>query len=309
MSFFTRVIQRLKRDHFRARHHKVACQVLATQPVIPGVLPFLLLSMVHTRDVLSYLVALKSFIHFANPERIVVVCDPSITGQDRALLKHHVPHIELRRAEEFTHPDMPRGGTWERLFAIAGLVRENYVVQLDADTLTMQSIEEVLTAIQAGHGFVIGETVDTPIRLLPAVRENALPLVKPGAHIQSIAESEMVNLGLPQDARYIRGCSGFTGFPRSDTMQDAMIDFSQRMTSKLGADWTRWGTEQVTSNYLVSNAVGTRPLPFPKYSTPDLATEQTAFCHYIGSMRFINSKYETGTRQALSLINATLRSE
>ncbi|MEF9926324.1 MAG: hypothetical protein RR983_12140 [Massilia sp.] len=303
MSFFTRVIQRLKRDHFRARYLKAARKVLATRPATRGTLPFLLLSMVHSRDVVPYLVALKSFIHFANPERIVVVCDPSITDDDRALLVRHVPHIELRHADEFTHPDMPRGGTWERLFAIAGLAREHYVVQLDADTLTVQPIPEVLAAIQAGHGFVIGEATDTPIRLLPAVRENALPWMAPDAHIQGIAETEMVNVGLPQDARYIRGCSGFTGFPRSATMQDTMIDFSRRMNAKLGANWKRWGTEQVTSNYLVSNATGTRPLPFPKYGTPDLATADTAFFHFIGSMRFIDGKYEATTRQALGLID------
>ena len=304
MSFFTRVIQRLKRDHFRARYQKVARQVLSTRPATRGVLPFLLLSMVQTRDVVPYLVALKSFIHFANPERIVVVCDPSITDEDRALLQRHVPHIELRHADEFAHPDMPRGGTWERLYAIAGLTRDHYVVQLDADTLTVQAIPEVVAAIQAGHGFVIGEATDTPIRQLPAVRENALPWMRPGAHIQGIAETEMVNVGLPSDARYVRGCSGFTGFPRSATMQETMADFSRRMMAKLGDDWARWGTEQVTSNYLVANAAGTRVLPFPKYGTPDQATPDTAFFHFIGSMRFINGKYETTTRQALGLINA-----
>jgi hypothetical protein len=82
-----------------------------------------------------------------------------------------------------------------------------------------------------------------------------------------------------------------------------MADFSRRMTAKLGDDWTRWGTEQVTSNYLVSNATGTRVLPFPKYGTPDKATPDTAFFHFIGSMRFINGKYETTTRQALGLIS------
>ena len=304
MSFIARVVQRLKRDYFRARYQKVAGQVLSTSPVTRGTVPFVLLSMVHTRDVTPYLVAVKSFVHFINPERIVVVCDPSITDADRAVFRQHVPHIELRHADEFTHPDMPRGGTWERLFAIAGLAREHYVVQLDADTVTVQPMPEVLEAIRAGVGFVIGEASDTPIRLLPAVRENALPWMWAGAHIQGVAETEMVNVGLPQNAHYIRGCSGFTGFPRSDAMQDTMIDFSRRMMGKLGEDWRRWGTEQVTSNYLVSNANGTQPLPFPKYGTPDLATTDTAFFHFIGSMRFINGKYETITRQALWLIGA-----
>lgn len=305
MSFINTVIQRLKRDYFRAQYKKTAQQILTTPPLVQGTLPFMLLSMVHQRDVQSYLVAVKSFVHFANPRRIVVVCDPSISIEDRAVLKKHVPHIELHAADEFTHPSMPRGGTWERLFAIAGFVADQYVVQLDADTLTVQPIPEVINAIQNGKGFVIGEGVETPMRSLQATRENALPWMAPGAHIQGIAETEMVNVGLPANARYVRGCSGFTGFPRSAEMRDTMIDFSQRMTAKLGDDWKLWGTEQVTSNYLVANAPETIVLPFPKYGTPDCATGVTAFFHFIGSMRFVNNMYEKTSRQAIRLISGT----
>jgi hypothetical protein len=302
MSLVSRVIERVKRDYFRRQYRQIASRVLATPPVQRGDVPFMLLSMVQQRDVHSYLIAVKSFCHFLNPSRIVVVCDPSIDQADRALMTHHLPHVELRAADEFTHPDMPRGGTWERLYAIAGFARDTYVVQLDADTLTVQPIPEVLAAIRAGTGFVLGEMPDTPIRTLAQTRENALPWIRPGAHIQGIAETEMVNVGLPEDARYIRGCSGFTGFPRSDAMPDAMADFSRRMTTKLGADWTRWGTEQVTSNYLASNMPGAAALPFPKYGTPDCSTDQTAFFHFIGSMRFINGKYAATSRQALRLL-------
>ena len=304
MSLVNRVIQRVKRDYFRGQYNKAVRQVLDTAPLKQGTQPFMLLSMVHQRDVQSYLVAVKSFVYFLNPERIVVVCDPSITPADRAILKQHVPHIELRDADEFTHPDMPRGGTWERLFAIANFSPDNYVVQLDADTLTVRPIPEVREAIQAGHGFVLGELPETPIRSLAETRQNALPKLRPGAHIQSISEAEMAQVGLPADARYIRGCSGFTGFPRSAGMREQMIDFSRRMGGKLGDDWKRWGTEQVTSNYLIANAAGTRALPFPKYGTPDCATGDTAFFHFIGSMRFINSKYEATSRQAIELIGS-----
>jgi hypothetical protein len=302
MSLLSRVIQRVKRDYFRGQYNRAVRQIMTTAPLKQGTLPFMLLSMVHQRDVQSYLVAVKSFAHFLNPERIVVVCDPSITAADRAILKQHVPHVELRDADEFTHADMPRGGTWERLYAIANFSPENYVVQLDADTLTVRPIPEVLQAVRDGHGFVLGEMPDTPIRSLAETRQNALPKIRPGAHIQSISEAEMANVGLPAEARYVRGCSGFTGFPRSPAMREQMIDFSRRMGDKLGDDWKRWGTEQVTSNFLIANSNGTRSLPFPKYGTPDCANSETAFFHFIGSMRFINSKYEATSRLAIELI-------
>jgi hypothetical protein len=304
MSFVNRVVQRLKRDYFRWQYARAASQVLKTRPLQRGSLPFMVLSMVHQRDVHSYLVAIKTFAHFANPNRIVVVCDPSIDNDDRTLLSQHVPHIEFRHANEFTHPDVPRGGCWERLLGICEFGKDNYVVQLDADTITMRPIPEVVDAIRSRSGFVLGEKVDTPTRSLEATRENALPWMRPGAHIQGIAETEMVNVGLPENACYIRGCAGFTGFPPSPEMRDTVIDFSRRMGGKLGADWKRWGTEQVTSNYLVSNAYGTRALPFPKYGTPDQATSETAFFHFIGSMRFINNKYEATSRQAIRLIGS-----
>ena len=307
MSLVTRVWQRLKSDYFRNDYQRAASDILHTAPLLQGDLPFTVLSMVQHRDVHSYLVAIKSFAYFLNPNQVVLVCDPSLTTADRALLQRHVPHIQLRDASEFVHPDIPRGGTWERLYAITEYARSSYVIQVDADTVTLQPIPEVRAAIDAGNGFVIGEMPDTPSRLLPAVRENALPWIRPGAHIQGVAETELVNVGLPADARYIRGCSGFTGFPPSGTMRTTMTDFSKRMTAKLGEDWKRWGTEQVTSNYLASNAHGTKALPFPKYGTPDHLDAHTAFSHFIGSMRFVNSKYANATRRAIQLIRSAAR--
>lgn len=302
MSLTKRIYERVRRDYFHWQYQKDAQHILTTQPRQRGTLPFMLLSMVQHRDINSYLVAVKSFTHFLNPHRIVVVCDPSLDQHDRALLKQHVPHIELHEADEFTHPDIPRGGTWERLYAIAHFVNETFVVQLDADTVTVQPIPEILTAVEQGVGFVLGEMPDTPIRPLPAVRDYAAQSFKPGAHIQAICEVEMVNVGLPGDARYIRGCSGFTGFPPSDSMRAKMLDYSRRMGGHLGADWKRWGTEQVTSNYLVSNVPGTRPLPFPKYGTPDCMNQETAFLHFIGPMRFINNKYKKTSRRIIALL-------
>jgi len=305
MSLISRIVQRVKRDFFRSRYHRTAGLVLATRPLEKGTLPFTLLSMVHQRDVASYLVAVKSFAHFLNPAKIVVVCDPTIGADERATLQRHVPHIELRHADEFTDPDIPRGGTWERLYAISQYVKDSYVIQLDADTLTVREIPEVRAAIEAGHGFVLADMPNAPIRSLQATREKALPWLRdPSPHIQARAEVEMVNAGLPGDARYIRGCSGFTGFPRSDAMQAMMLDYSRRMQAKLGDGWKRWGTEQVTSNYVASNLPGTFPLPFPKYGTPDVATGETAFYHFIGSMRFVNGKYETTSRDAIRMISA-----
>lgn len=292
----------MRRDYFRFAYLHTVKQVLATAPVRRGNMGFTLLSMVQHRDILSYLVAVKSFTAFLPAERIVMVCDPTIAAADRILVKQHVPHIELLDAVDFADARLPRGGCWERLSAIAQVVGDTYVVQLDADTVTVGPLDEVANAIRAERGFVLGELPDTPARSLAAVRDYARQWEGPDAHIQAIAEMEMVNVGLPGDARYIRGCAGFTGFPRNGDMRDSLFDYATRMGNRIGPEWKRWGSEQVTSNYLVSNSNQTASLPFPKYGTPDCATAATAFYHFIGSMRFINRQYSQITRQALGLI-------
>lgn len=304
MSLIHTVIQRIKRDYFRWQYANAARGILATAPVSKGSVPFMLLSMVQKRDVVSYLVALKSFTRFLNPQRIVVVCDPSIDAEDRAVLSAHIPHLELRHADEFTHPDIPRGGTWERLYAIAQYAVDNYVVQLDADTVTTQPIEEVRAAIEAHAGFVLVEKTTTRILTVEETRAITVPRLRPNPHIQSSSEAIMATVGLPEGVRYVRGCSGFTGFPPDPAMAAAMLDYSARMTRALGEGWKRWGTEQVTSNYLVANSRNVVTLPFPKYGTPNTADAQTAFIHFIGSMRFINSQYQSTSADAIRQMRA-----
>jgi len=299
MSLLKRVINRLKRDYFHSAFQRASRRVLQTPPLKPGNMPYTLLSMVHTRDVLSYLVSVKSFARHANPTRIVVVCDPTINDADRTTLKAHVPHIELRAADEFTHPDIPRGGCWERLYAISEYNPDSYVVQLDADTVTTRPIPEIIAAIENGHGFVLGEVTGQTLLTLQACSDRATPLLKEDAHIQTRTEAIMSQVGLPKDALYVRGCAGFTGFPAHIDMRKNLLDFSAKMTAAQGALWKSWGTEQVTSNYLVANAPGTRVLPFPKYGTPDQATDDTAFLHFIGSLRFINGRYEKCATRAI----------
>lgn len=297
--------QRLRRDYFRWMHTRAVRHVLKTPRLSAGDLPFMLLSMVQKRDVLSYLVALKSFTAFANPRRVVVVCDPSIDARDRQILRQHVPHIELRDAKEFVHEQAPRGGCWERLLAICHYATDNYVVQLDADTVTVQPPIEVLDAISTRAGFVLGEEPQQAVITLETTSRNAKADEYGQLHIQGYSEACMAEVGLPSASLYVRGCAGFTGFPPTPDMKERLIHFSSCMAGKMGMPrWSLWGTEQVASNYLVANASATRVLPYPKYGTPDAMDEKTAFIHFIGSLRFINDKYEKTSRSVIQRMAA-----
>jgi len=306
MNLPARALLRLRRDFFAWRYRHAARAILFTPPLARGDAPFTLLSMVQPRDLPSYLVALKSFARAANPQRVVVVCDPAMGDAERAIIKRHVAHAELRRADEFTHAEMPRGGTWERLCAISLHASEGYVVQLDADTATTGALPEVLAAIDVGSGFVIGEAPGQTCVTLDAASRHARPwLDDPGSpHVIAVAEVALPQVGLPAGRLYVRGCSGFCGFPRSERMHDELVDFSARMRRHIGTRWSDWGTEQVASNYLVANSACAAVLPFPKYATPDAADATTMFWHFIGPLRFLDGRYARVSRMLLPALGA-----
>ncbi len=303
LDFAGRAYRRLRRDFNRSRFMSAAAGVLACPPLARGQEPFTALSMVHTRDVLPYLVALRSFALQANPERVVVVCDPTITDEDRSTLTQAVPHIELRRAEEFRSGHTPVGGCWERLYAITGYTPKGPVVQLDADTVTRGSIAEVVQAVRADLGFVLGEEPAQQLVTLQAAHERAARWQSPTMHVQALSEFVMSTAGL-KDQMYVRGCAGFTGFRRDDSLRERLLAFSSAMAALTGGRWSEWGTEQVASNYLVANQAGTRVLPFPDYGTPDQYQHSPRFVHFIGSMRFESGRYREAAREVIGTLRA-----
>jgi hypothetical protein len=291
---------------YQKKRYMVAARMIKkTKPLQPGANPFAVLSMVHRRDIFPYLVAIKSFSQHADPAQIIVVCDPSTRLRDRVLLQRHIPHLALHDAKEFHHPDLPVGGTWERLHAISHYTKQTYVVQLDSDTLTLKTPMAVLDGVRANTGFVIGEEVSQSLMTLTQTSIRSSQLHAHFDHVQCVFEANINQAELPEQSMYVRGCSGFTGFPKTDLMQQDLLDLSRRMRKLLQTRWADWGTEQVASNYLIANAQGTSPLPFPDYGTPDVIHENSAFIHFIGSMRFKNKLYRQTTKRSLRHLIAT----
>jgi hypothetical protein len=296
---FAAALQRRALDALWAR---AAAPVRSTAPVGPGPLPLMVLSMVHHRDVLRYLVAAKSFLARVPAAELAVVCDPTLTADDRATLRRHLPHLQLHEASAFAVPGLPTGGCWERLLAIGTMAASRYVIQLDADTLTLGPLPEVRRAVEQGTGFVLGEEAGQVLRGLPEVSATAREWMRSSGlppHVQDRVEADFADAGLPADARYVRGCAGFTGFPRDATLHGRLLDFAHRMAARHGPAWRAWGTEQISSNYLVANAHGTQVLPYPRYTDPREITVDTVFVHYIGWLRHRDRGYERLTRRVL----------
>jgi len=262
-----------------------------TPPVTCGTVPFTALSMVHHRDVLPYLLALKSMARFLAPSQVVVVADPTIDAEDRARIRDHVPQIMFRDAAEFHRQGLPKGGTWERLSAISQYATDSYVVQIDADTVAVADPTDVRVAIDDDVSFTLGTDDDTAIKSTSETAVWARGRQGGSEHVQGLAESVLDKFDPDGRYRYVRGCSGFAGFARHSIDADAVLAVSTGMAALLGDRWSEWGTEQFSSNLLVASSPAARVLPHPRYCAPHRRSAETVFMHFIGYVRFTSGLY------------------
>lgn len=288
---------RLGRALFAAR----CAGILRTPPVEtdPGA-PFALLSQIRHADLLMYLLAVKSFSHWLRPGAIFIVNDGSLTAADFETLEQHLPGHTMLSLEQFRSPACPQGGTWERLLAIADKVRERYVVQLDADTLAIGPLDEVRDCIRDGRAFTIGTWDDQRPETMRERWEVAVKLAtRPDAHVQVVAEANLDRLEGFDRMRYIRGCSGFSGYPRGSFSRADLEGLSDQMHRALGRRWHEWGTEQFASNVIVANTADPVVLPHPKYCDCTQLRGKPVFVHFIGTCRFSGSTYGRMGREVI----------
>jgi hypothetical protein len=282
----------------RLRFEGAARGLRATPPVARGDRNFAVLSMVQHKDVLAYLLAIKTFALQARPARILVVADPSLDQADMEIIQGHVPGVEIRKGAMFQRPALPVGGTWERLAAIAAFNDECSIVQLDSDTVTLGAVDEVVEAACAGQTFILRPEPDEQIVDLVTAAMVGRQKLQESTHIQAVAEAGLMELSGPERRRYARGCSGFTGFGRGALTPEALDDLSGQMRGLHGERWDEWGSEQVASNLLAASAPEAFMLPHPRYCNADHQTEATALTHHIGYVRFKTRAYENQAREA-----------
>ena len=288
------------------RHLRRAQAVLATPPLRASDDGVVIFSMIGARVLLPYLVAAKSFARALGRGRVVVMDDGTLSAADRAVLAKQLGGPAILSLGAVDTGPAPRGGTWERLLAIIDARATDYVIQLDSDTLTLGDVAEVRAAIDANRSFSLrGEAaselmdVDAFAALLPPRPE---PL-----HIQHAAERAMGGLRLPAagQPRYFRGCSGFAGFARSGAGRGLALAFSAAMQAKLGAArWAEWGTEQVTSNFVIANEPDPLLLPYGRFRNfwRDGVPGDVALMHFLGTNRYAGDAYLRLTDRAIAAL-------
>jgi hypothetical protein len=281
-----------------------ACRgILDTPPLVPAAGGPLVVSMVRARDVLLYLIAAKSFAAQFGPVRFHVIDDGSLSlAQHRVVAAHLGATIEPIAA--IPMGPTPRGGTWERLLRIADLVGDNYVIQLDSDTLTVGPIDEMVAAVRSDCSFTLVTHPNTTY--CTVAHACAVARGDPDTDIHTIAEQRLDAAADPVAARYVHGCSGFAGFARGSFDRAAVYRFSQAMEQMLGRRWWEWGSEQVTSNFMVSNAPRIAVIPYPRYRNFEGTRlgPTTAFIHFIGTWRFKRAAYARRARAVVRSLQA-----
>ena len=208
------------------------------------------------------------------------------------------------------------GGCWERLLAVLDLTADNYVVQLDSDTVTIGGVPEVVEAIAANRSFtLLGDALAEERGVLSL--SDFMAAYHPGGsgvelagstHVQSSIEGHLDRYPETARHRYVRGCAGFAGFARGGRPSRASAEvFSRRAEGIVGRHkWRRWGSEQVASNFLIANSEDPVLLPYSRYSNhwneaPGL---DSRFVHFVGTHRYSNSEYRRHTERAITVLCA-----
>lgn len=308
-----RVVDRLVRGARMRRHLREARRILATPPIVPRQDGVVVMSMIGTRGLLPYLVAVKSFHHHLGMGRIVLVDDGSLTDADKRLLAEHCGSPRIIPIAGIETGDCPKGGTWERLLTLLDLRAQDYVIQLDSDTVTIGDVPEVRAAIADNRSFILlgdPQSEAVGIQTLPDFVAWKYPqgAVAPPAHMQALIESRYGDY--PQAARhhYVRGSSGFAGFARGGPSGRAeATTFSRHAEQLVGrATWWLWGSEQVTSNFLLANEPDSRPLPYDRYYNYWLqpGSGDARFVHFVGTHRYSDQLYRRMTARAIDKLSA-----
>lgn len=172
-----------------------------------------------------------------------------------------------------------------------------YVIQLDADTVTLAYPSEVVSGVTAKRSFILATEDGQSIEPCQKTADWAVEKAAEGAHIQVCCEAALADLPNSESIKYMRGCSGFTGFAPYSFDRERLRRLSAAMAERLGARWTEWGTEQFSSNFLLSNTPSIFPLPHPKYCHPGREMPETVFLHFIGYVRFATDRYASVTKE------------
>jgi hypothetical protein len=296
--------QALARKAGEWQHSSVARGVLDTPPIKPCDDGVVLFSMIGTRVLLPYLVAVKSLHHQLGRGRIMLLNDGTLDQADRAVLAAHCGNPVIIEPEAVRTDPCPSGNCWERLLTILDLRAHDYVIQLDSDTVTLGPVPEIAAAIDSNLSFTLGGGVKDVTHGFMAIPDMARNIYAGGSvsgHIQYVIEANLGSISDAASLRYIRGCAGFTGFSRSSDGRRLAEKFAVETGHAVGPRFSEWGSEQAASNFVIANDPDPIQLPYDRYTNhwEEALPPSPAFIHYIGTYRYARGSYVASTKRAI----------
>jgi hypothetical protein len=272
--------------HRNRRFKRQIGGVLDTPPVRVVEARWMIVSMVHSRDLMMYILCMKAFYRRMGGGRIVAIIPADLPQAEQCLLQRHVQGIELQVIDEIDTGTCQRGGTWERLVFCLDHAKDKYVIQIDSDVFAFgRNLTEVLSFANGNVPFTMTDGTEiVPMHAASGwAQEDAQ-----NNHIGHAVARAFERYPGAEGLRYVHGSSGFTGFARGAMLRKEIETFHQEMSKLMGPRWTEWGTEQCASNFAIANSPGAVVLPYPTYSSfhPGGPRMEAKCLHFIGSHRF-----------------------
>lgn len=258
------------------------------------------------KDLLMYLLAIKSFYLFIQKGQVVVINDGSLTNRDICLLKQHVSGIQIIPINSIDNKICPQGGTWERFLYIADNVPNSYVFELDADTVTFADISEIKKAIENNISFLAGTASGLDFETTVSISDRMKD--KNDDHIQTLVEKKIGLMNEYTNKFYIRGCGGYSGYGKGSFSRSTVEKFSSDMQRIFGKKWEQWGSEKVTTSFIIANSSSKMVLPFPKYTAyspycnKNVDHSKCSCIHFYGGYRFDNGFYLETAKKIINIL-------
>ncbi|WP_413284605.1 hypothetical protein [Vibrio sp. MA40-2] len=281
----------------RFRFERIITQIVKTEPITYIYNDKVkIVSMVGHNSLFMYLLAIKTFMSNFGYGSIVAINDGSLTNDDLDILHEHIANLTIVNANDFDTHGCPSYISWKRLFCVASLVKDSYVIQLDSDIVVNGPLSEISDKVEQNSGFVIGsgkwsEPVSTYFLHSIVKQWN-------NDHVQPSAEQHYKDLAFFQpNLKYLRGCAGFAGYPKNSFTIEQITQLSHEIEQKIGRKkWQGWGSEQTATLCLISQSNNASILPWPKYHNygfpiTNEPVNSTTLSHFIGSNRFKGSTY------------------
>jgi hypothetical protein len=262
-------------------------------------------SMVSHSTIAMYLVAVKSFMENFGYGSIEAIDDGSLTQHDIEMLHHHIPHLNVTKADDIETYGCPTYISWKRLFRIQQLAETSYVIQLDSDTISLGPLVEVNERVTKNQGYLIGSE-----RWGKAIDVNLLRDIVSqwnNTHVQPLAEINFHKMDFFADGtKYIRACAGFAGYPKGFATVEQIQALSNEIESYVGKEtWYGWGSEQTATMCLISKTSNASVLPWPyyqnfKFPQSNEHINSMNLIHFIGSNRYDDNVYTRLVKKKLS---------